>query len=436
LTRENDLLRALPPPAAEAMRNVLADPELDRWMRMPTQQALRGAMVAVGYEKGQFPPVESLTPAQRAFLEICAGRPELDVAAPEPRWSIRRWLGLDPMGALERVVTHDVAGKTETSPLWREFDVARGQPPEIRRRLERLSMGERLAVYGELDAGAYGFTEMDMPAEFPGIDGLRDEGRQWAPRHADWLLERAKDPLPYQIKRRLRIRPPLFLSFARSRMAIERRWEIFLPLPIERPDILRECFEAVPEARRVPAVRAALPAGYPEATMKILIPLMDMFPLPGLMDLAFERHLGFYPPKKETLAELADLAKRRPVLADALAANRKKKPLKLVVETRPRPAEPALTPLQKQQVARLDENTYNQLEFFVVSDAKGPPRYDVILHADSDGSVFKTGTSEVVATIAQRGADGDDGALCMALDEAFAGYRKKSKAKKPAKKRA
>ena len=327
-------------------------------------------------------------------------------------------------------MTHEVAGKTETSPLWRELDAVRADPAEVRRFLERLPMAERLAVYGELDAGAYAFNGLLLPPDFPGIDELRDEGREWAPRHADWLLERAKTLPQYDLGQHLGIRLPLFLSFARSRIPVEQRWEVFLPVLVERPEVLRECLDALPGPRWVPAVRASLPAHLaPEMALKTLVPLMETLELPGLMDLAFDWHLGFNAPKKETLATLAEVVTRHPALAESLAVNRKKKPLKLAVEARPRPSEAALTSVQKEQIARLEEGELDQLHFFLVSYAKGAPAYDVVLLADSDGAAFRTGTSEVVAIVAQEGADGEDAALCFALDQAFEAYRKKAKAK-------
>ncbi len=54
--REGELLALLPPQAAEAMRKVLADPELHRWVRMPTQIAFRSAMTAIECPRGRFPP--------------------------------------------------------------------------------------------------------------------------------------------------------------------------------------------------------------------------------------------------------------------------------------------------------------------------------------------------------------------------------------------
>ncbi len=434
-SREDELLAALPPPAAENLRKVLTDPELDRWVRMPTQIAFRTAMAAVDLARDRFPLPDSLTPAQRAFLEIVLERPELAPVLPGARWSLRRWLGMDPPGALERVVTHDVGGSRETSPRWRAYDAARGNPAEIARLLEALSMAERLEVYGELDAGAYGFTPRDLEFDFPGLEALREEGRAWAPRHADWLLERAKDlGSPYDVRQRLRIRPPLFLSFVRSHIASAPRWEVFLPLTPERPELLRECFAALPEGRRVQAVRAALPTSMPEQAVKLLLALIELYPLPGFVDIAFERHLGHYAPKKETLAALDNAAKRHPELAEALATNRQKKPLKLKLEVLSVPSESKLTSVQKAQVAKLDERTFENLAFYRVTDAKGAPLYDAVLFADTDGQVFTSGTSDVVAMIAQQGVEADDGALSMALEQAFDAHRKKAKAKKSPKK--
>jgi hypothetical protein len=436
--REAELLQSLPPAAATAMRQVLSDPELDRWVRMPTQQTLWAALSAVGWQRRRFVPAGELPAAQRAVLEICAFRPELDPAAPGPRWSIRRWLGIDPPGAIERVTPVKLDGKVVEAPLWRAFDAARGDPPGVLRVLESLPLPDRLAAFGELDAGAYELRPNDLPAEFPGLESLRDEGREWAPAHADWLLEQATDPRrPYNVKAQIAIRPPLFLSLVRSNTPVERRWEVFLPVT-GAPAIFRECLDALPQERRVPAIRAALPTSGPEQALAILAPLIEQHRWPGLVDLAFERHLGFYPPKKETLAKLDALTRGDSALAAAFAENKKRKPLKLVVEARDRPAADDLSPLQKEQLAHLDEQQLDVTDFYVLTDPRGAPLYDVLLLAGSDGAVFATGTSKVAALVAQGGADAEDGALCVAIDAAFEAFRTKpprQSVKKAAKKR-
>jgi hypothetical protein len=50
-----------------------------------------------------------------------------------------------------------------------------------------------------------------------------------------------------------------------------------------------------------------------------------------------------------------------------------------------------------------------------------------VIHAGCDGQVFRHGTAEKVAMIAQESADGDDAELCHALDKALAAVWKTRK---------
>ncbi len=309
---------------------------------------------------------ERLTPAQRALAELCADRPWLSLLTPWPRWCVRRWLGLDPPGALEQLVTHEVDGQTETSPRWRGFDAVRGRPDETQRLLEALPMRDRLEVYGELYAGAYdlgGFRVADesLP-DFPGLEALRDEGREWAPRYADAWLARAKtdttnqtNPIHYA-----KIRRPLLLSLVRARVPVERRWEVFLPA--DPPELQYECLDWLAEPRRGPALGASLPYGPLEEQVARLLALLERYPFPGLIDVIFDRHRQNYPsPKKvskATLTKLEPLVKRHPALAEAILANENRKPIKLTARPLPLPAEASLTPLQQQQIAALDGGTF------------------------------------------------------------------------------
>jgi hypothetical protein len=423
--RESELLSSLPTPAREAIQSAI---EVARGKpSVPAMQQCGVAFQAVGFPRDEIARVESLTVAQRAFIEIVAFRPELKLTGgivyKWPEWSIRRWLGHEPGGALEEVV--------DGRPRWLDFAAVRQQPDEIARLLLQLPLADRLAVYGELDAGAYGFG---AEIEFPGLEALRDEGRAWAPRHADWLIEVAQDPrVPYQPMKHASIRLPLFLSFVRSKIEIERRWEMFLPLAVERPEIFGECLTALPEGRRARAIGTALPAAMPDQIVELVGRVVDLFPLPGLVEVTLDRLRSFGNPAKQALDAIADWGKRHPALAEALAAA-KKKPLKLTIEATPRPAVDQLTELQRRQLAQLDDRTHDLLEFFTIAEPKGERRFEAIVHAETDGCVFVAGTDERAVIIAQGGADGEDGALCAALDEAFAAYRKKSK-KEPTRRR-
>lgn len=81
--------------------------------------------------------------------------------------------------------------------------------------------------------------------------------------------------------------------------------------------------------------------------------------------------------------------------------------------------------MQKEQLAHLEEQQLDLTDFYLLRDARGAPVYDVLLFAGSDGAVFATGTSKVVAVVAQGGADAEDGALCVAIDAAFEALRLK-----------
>jgi hypothetical protein len=89
------------------------------------------------------------------------------------------------------------------------------------------------------------------------------------------------------------------------------------------------------------------------------------------------------------------------------------------------PPRAELTAVQQEQMALADEeNDYENMELFAVSDNTGRHLFDAVIHVGDDGYVFKVGTAEWVAMFAQGGADGHDAALCEALDEAFDRYKK------------
>jgi hypothetical protein len=88
------------------------------------------------------------------------------------------------------------------------------------------------------------------------------------------------------------------------------------------------------------------------------------------------------------------------------------------------PPREQLTGLLKQQMTLADEeNDYQNMELFAVSDAAGRHLFDALIHVGDDGYVFSPGTTDWVAIFAQGGADGHDAGLCEALDEAFERYK-------------
>jgi len=452
-------LDALPPKAAEMIAPLL-NQSASMWT-MPKADAMDGALDLVGCCLDEVPLAETLTSApQRALMELCATHPELGlrggVVHRWPRWSMRRWLGLDPPGALEHEATYEVQGKTVKGPRWLRFTSTRrvieSDPTLMTRWLEELPMAERLELLGELDANAYGLTTRFIVngayawLELPGLDALRDEGRAWAPRHADWLLELRKpdaDPhFPYRIGDHAAIQLPLFLALVRAGIPIERRWEVFLPQCLDRTALFTECIEGLPADRRDMGLAAQLttflvvnafgphaPPVEPEPGLERLVPLFTKYPPPNIFDELFRRYAaGYHHPKKDVLARLAALSKRFPVLAASLKRDKTKKPLRLAVELGKLPPQDKLTALDKARIAKLDESAYDLLELFEVRDANSDRRWQALLFAGCDGSIFANGSAETVAMIAQEGADGEDGEFCDAFDAAYKAHHRKAKA--------
>jgi hypothetical protein len=454
------LLDALPPDAALAMTRALnhvwlsleeVTPILASAERrgMPADTVARYRQYRAGLDLTrslldcwfkEIPPVETLRPEQRAFMGVVALHPELKLdgfpLAGWARWSMRRWLGLDPAGALEQIVDIGPDGGSQRVPRWQALVRSRSDPDRRCGLLAKLPMVERLEVYGELDAGGYGFAG----GAFPGIDELRDQGREWAPRHADWLLSLTNNV--YGAPQHPEMQRLLSLSLVRSGTTIERRWEVFVPERLDAADQVGECVGGLPESRR-PAVLSRMlksflwstvfgpkaPVVDPGVTLEKLLPLFEKYPPAGVTDEALKGYTARYHlPKREVLAAVAALAKRFPVLAPGLKQDRTKKPPKLTVEPRPLPPQGELTAIERQQFAKLDDRTYELLERFELTDASSDRRYHAILNAGGDGHVFASGTAEVVAMLAQDSADGEDGLLSEAIDKAFGAYRKKAAA--------
>ncbi len=390
----------------------------------------------------EIPPADALTAAQRAFMEIVACHPELKVngfpLANFARWSMCRWLGLDPGGALEQPASLAGEGGSGERPLWQSLARRRQDPEGLRILLEALPMSQRLEVFGELDAGGYGFIQVP----FPGVDSLRDEGRAWAPRHADWLLGLGKDV--YDPARHPEMQTLLALAWARSQTTIERRWEVLLPVRLEDTATLREWFQALPDDRRAPVlgkmlkvllwnhVFPARPSGTDAATvLEPLLPLFEKHPPSGVLDDAMMGYTaGYHAPRRPLLATVAALAKRFPVLAPALRLDPTKKPPKLTAAPVPLPPPEKLTAFDKDQIRKIGDGTYDHLEAFDLTDANSDRRYRAVVHAGCDGYVVASGTEDVVAIIAQHSADGEDGVLCAAIDKALRASLTKPKKKR------
>jgi hypothetical protein len=116
-------LAALPKEASDALTPILGEPAA-KWT-MAKAAAVSRAVDLTGVRFTVVPPAESLSPAQRAMLELCATHAELGLQGGVytwQRWSMRRWLGLDLPGALEAKGADDRARWQRLSPSDRGTD--------------------------------------------------------------------------------------------------------------------------------------------------------------------------------------------------------------------------------------------------------------------------------------------------------------------------
>src|SRR5262249_12188452 len=113
---------------------------------------------------------------QRALADLIASVPGVPVyrwSIPRASWARRRWLGLDPPGAIER---HDLLAKLQA------------EGAEAAAILLALPLADRIEAFADLELGP--FYNLDAPGiDEVGLDGdLGAAGKDWAPGFADRLL--------------------------------------------------------------------------------------------------------------------------------------------------------------------------------------------------------------------------------------------------------
>ncbi len=401
MSRDADLLARLPPSARRAWQSARKSAEDRESMLSFVKQAFDEVAFPDTY--GSF---AELSPVHAALVELLARDPSLGV----PLYvtlpygdSLRRWVGVDPPGVLERAIVGHPS-------LWQALKT----DGDVRALVGGLPIAEQLEVLEH--ARDY---EIDLDDWEPNLDTLRDEGGAWALRY----LSAQKSLLRMHVRAPLM---PLFLSLVRAKVPIDPRWDGLLPTIRRQPlsAQLRECIDAIPIERRAAAIFAALEPPGPHANCGALVFVLDAYPiadLVGTMFAAFER-CGEHPNADER-ARFEQLAKDHPqlrnVIAECLGAQKKPKPL---VFERVAFTSAKLTPLQKKQLQWVEREglDWSLVELFAVRDAKGKHRYDVTLHAGDDGVVYSAGTTKRVASFTQGGADGRDEKLCAALDEGLA----------------
>jgi hypothetical protein len=447
MTTSLESLYALCPPSVRtALEAVL---RLDAAEHNERITLLLPAREAVGLPSLPPPPVlfalpSALSPAQRAFAELCGRcRVPHDAAMPDSP-SLLAWLAVEPPTVLEEDITID----GRTAPVWRLLQ--EGVPGE--RLLPVLPVEKQLALAAAYASATWAYRvapRSDFAWTTSIAQNLRGEGEAWARATlAGWTPPTHGVFSGGGTWRRLSLPAGTtdlaFFALARAGAMIEPTWDELLPVGPEVPvAILLECAAALPLERLEQAADKALRqiGGW---GIYRGIELLRAYDSRVIADTVIAITANSTPKnRKNELATLLDIGATKPnVKAAVLAATGKApKPLRLEVLLRMQPR--SVSDLSEVQAAQLiaagerwdgkklpierrlarDENDEAALGVnleHVVIGAKRKPMYEAWLYAGDSGAFFDADTTRLIAERIQRGVvihGKKDEALAVALDE-------------------
>jgi hypothetical protein len=475
-----DDLATLPEAARAAIESALAcaDPSSTEAV-----EHTRRAFAAVDFpvldpQRPVYPLPASLTAPQRTLVALAAAHDlrTAGYAFPGHAAAQRRWLGLEPGGALE-TVTVDVEN-VGPQPLWRALQLAPDIQPFLAI-LDGLPVEVALRALGELLTGrctprgailpCYAVSNMIGNVYLRGrflsalrlVKDLRGEARDWAIAKAE-LCAGDLGPLPGWASRcrpsstEPRLHAYIYLALMRAGVPIKREWEPLFPSVTEvSEELLMDCIQALPPERRGPFLRPI--AQYMPGVRWLRV--IEAFPSEDLA----RGMLEWRPPNSQgwqwTIDSLRTLGKTHPILletAEAVVAETPE-PIDLFVTRIAKPATvDELSDLQKEQLriagkgydeqdlpasARLaaddsEASFLGYLEFREIVDATGKPLFDALLLNVDAGVVFEAGTTKERGSVVQGGVvlQPPDPAMKEAVQIAVGPKPKRKAAKKVAKK--
>lgn len=409
---EEALLARIPPNAAALLARALShtDPRT-------AQELLGRALDVVAFPKGHvYPLPEDLAPAQRALATYLADHGDLNLhpyAIPGHGETRRRWLGVDPGDALESVMVDGI-------PLWRALQQAGMDRARAGAILNALSIETMLRAIGEMYPVAYGLQAslIVVHGKLRVWSELAGEGAEWAIEQAHKWSALASQSTPRQVPEELKAL--IFLALVRAKVPIEPAWDVLLPAGWGART-LKECVRALPEARRGPALLAALGHQLPATAVDRGLALVEEFPSALLTEaiLEYADQAGTIP-KRLVMEKLRAVAKKHPIVGEALVGE--PEPIDLVCTEYFKPRSTGeLTEIQREQLRlagkawdgmdlppeeRLAEDGGESsftglIQFRTLADPKGNPRYDALLYMGDSGTIYETGTTERVGQVIQ-----------------------------------
>ncbi len=420
---EEALLARIPSNAAALLRRALSHTDT-----RTAQELLGRALEVVAFPKGNVYPLPAdLTPEQRAMAEFLAHHGDLNLhphAIPAHGETRRRWLGLEPGGALETVIV-------DGAPLWRALQQAGLDRARAGAIFNALEMEPMLRAIGEMYPFAYGLhnSTIVLHGKLRVWAELGDEGGDWAIEQAHkWSAIAPLRQAPEELK------ALIFLALVRAKVPIDPAWDVLLPAGWGART-LKECLRAIPEMRRGPALVAALEHQLPPTALDRGLAVLEEFPS-ALLTEAILQHADnvTVPPKRAVIDRLREIAKNHPIVATALTAEPEPLDLRCTQYFKPASIDD-LTDVQKEQLrlagkawdgedlaaeARLAEDGGETsfaglIQFRILADAEGTPLYDALLYMGDSGSIYKTGTTEAVGAVIQGAIEVPDRPLKEAL---------------------
>jgi hypothetical protein len=433
--------------ARHAYRNlrVTVTPANDSEQRRRLDEAFTA--VAFPTHAQPIPLVETLTPEQRALAELVSQQVVSigGFAIPKAARVRRRWLGLDPAGALEQPVSFTVGGETKTAPLWHalatlqaeaddddnnddggEGDGAAKRSPGAQL-FASLPLASQLETYGDIALGAYALELDELELD---LEQLRDEGKEWAPRYADLLLELFDGDALHEERGEQTgvpdaVKLPLWLALVRSGVTLEQRWDLLLP--IDESPVSRELLAALPEPRRAPACIHALDDMFPNQALRAGVALLADVPSVELAQAIVARIDDVDgQPKRRLLQRVAEAGAANPAIGALVAPLIAALPLPLGLRLGNVLAPTSRDDLNAVHIAQcargnemimgcsenwVGDEDIAYLQLGEVLDADGRHAYDFAVFMDEDGVFFRAGTDEPVAVLCQYNLDCPDAAL-------------------------
>ena len=408
------------------------------------------AFTAVDFPRGVLPVASRLTPSQRALAEVLTAvlGEEAIMVLPDTEAVRRRWLGLEPPGALEEEVLVTTGGVARREPMWRALVLLKeaDDEDETAAFIASLSLVQRMRLWTEIRStrlyASYGIMsdivfdpDHDL-ALLRTLDG--DEARAWAIDAAN----AATAPGARVALEDDRI--VIFTALLQLKVPIEARWAALVPVLLnDKTKLTTNAIKALPLEHRAAAAVDGLKILHPAWAISAFDYLVHAVPDPALARQVLSRIDDVSGSRKQIIAAVRASAKKYPAILAAIDAFEKGEPaavsLTTVSLTSPSTLA-ALSPIDQKQVLAagklyhgkkvtleqlLDDDPHSELTFAgglerrALADAAGKLVYDVWEYRGDTGCIFKAGTTTVVAEVLQGSVECNDAGLREGLEQAL-----------------